>query len=257
MAYFLYNDKKINYTDNGQGEPLIIIHGNSVSSRMHQKVGKECQKYCRVISIDLPGHGKSERIAEWATDFWYEHSKSVHALIQHLNLENVILLGYSGGAQISLNIVLEHPQYIRGVIADSFEGEKSDSSYAEGIFADREKAKKNIIARIFWYSMHGKDWEDVVDSDSKVIYEHHKKYGSFFHKDLSEIDVPVLLTASKKDEYIEDIDAVFQPMQSKIKYCRTIIYDEGKHPASLTVGKKYIKDLIEFISGLEMNQVLK
>lgn len=247
MSYFIYKSKKVYYNIKGKGIPLIIVHGNTVSSKMHTKLASKLKKDFQVISIDLPGHGKSERIAEWPIDFWWENSNALFALIQHLQLENVNLLGYSGGAQIVLNLGLEHPEFVSKIIADSFEGEISVSAFAQNIFEDRENAKKNFMARIFWFLMHGLDWEKVVDNDSKSIFEHDKQIKNFFHKDLSEIKCPVLLTGSKEDEYIDSFEVFYNPMLEKIPNAKFILYENGKHPASLTSGDKVIQDIIAFI----------
>ena len=158
MSYFIYKGAKVFYGDKGQGSPLIIIHGNSVSSKMHGGFARKLRKSRRVISPDLPGHGKSDRIESWPHDFWYEHSNVIIELIRHLNLGKADLLGYSGGALIALNAALEQPDLIGRVIADSFEGESPVASFAENIFADRANDKKKIAAKIFWFLMHGRDW---------------------------------------------------------------------------------------------------
>ena len=249
MSYFSYKNKKVYYNIKGKGLPLIIVHGNSVSSKMHRDLANKLKKNFQVISIDLPGHGKSQRISDWPIDFWWENSLAVYELIKHLNLKHVNLLGYSGGAQIVLNVGLEHPEVVSKIIADSFEGEISVSSFAQNVFEDRANAKKDLMARIFWFSMHGFDWEKVVDNDSKVIFEHDKRIKNFFHKDLSEISCPVLLTGSKEDEYVENFDVFYNPILEKIQNAKFVLYEHGKHPASLTSGKKYIEDLVEFMKG--------
>lgn len=248
MSYFLYKNKKVYYQIKGSGVPLIIVHGNSVSSKMHTSLANKLKKTFRVISIDLPGHGKSERIEKWPSDFWWENAFAVYELIRHLNLKSVNLLGYSGGAQIVLNLALEHPEIVSKVIADSFEGETSVSSFAQNIFEDREKSKKNFIVRIFWFLMHGFDWEKVVDNDSKSIFEHNNQIKDFFYKDLSGIKCPLLLTGSKEDEYVDDFYVFYNPILKKIPNAKFILYEKGKHPASLTAGGKVIKDIIEFIN---------
>lgn len=248
MSYFNYNQKKVYYYEKGVGSPIIIIHGNTASSKMQQGLVKKLQKDLRVISIDLPGHGKSERIDEWPIDFWYENSKVIYALIKHLDLKNVILLGFSGGALIALNTALEHPGLISKIIADSFQGEESIPNFAENIFASREADKKKILAKVFWFYMHGSNWKQVIDNDTKVIFAHNEKIGKFFHKNLSEIEIPTFLTGSKNDEFITNALEIYKKIESKIPKGKVKIYDKGKHPASLTVGDEYIKDIMNFIN---------
>jgi len=248
MSYFLYNNKKVYYDIKGKGTPLIIVHGNSVSSKMHSGLANKLKQVFQVISIDLPGHGKSERIEEWPIDFWWENSNAVFELIQHLQLKKVNLLGYSGGAQIVLNVALEHPDVVSNVIADSFEGSVSVPDFAQNVFEDRANTKKSFLAKLFWFRMHGRDWEKVVDNDSKVIYEHNRQIKEFFHKDLSEIKCPLLLTGSKKDEYVDNFDVFYNPILEKVPNAKFILYENGKHPAALTAGDEFIQDIIKFIN---------
>lgn len=253
MSFFSFQNKKIFYQIKGRNEiPLVIIHGNSVSSRMHLGLMKKLAKHYMVISLDLPGHGKSERIDNWPIDFWYEQANAVAALIKHLKLGKTILLGYSGGAQIALNIALEYPEITSVVIADSFELDASVAEFAENIYEDRARDKRKLLARLYWFYMHGWDWEKIVDQDSRVIYEHHRTIGKFFHKEVEELQFPILLTGSLKDEYINEIKLLYQRFEKRLQKSKTIVYKEGKHPACLTVGKQYIVDILAFTSNPDL-----
>ncbi len=250
MPFFKYNNHKLFYRDKGKGLPLILIHGNSVSSRMHWFFEKKLKKHIRVISPDLPGHGSSERIDEWPEDFWFLHAEVVKELLSHLNLEKAVVAGYSGGALIAMNFALEYPEKTLKVIADSFEGEQSVDWFASDIHKDREKDKSKFMTRAFWFLMHGRDWKEVVDKDTEIVFNHHKSIGNFFHRDLNELKIPVLLTGTMKDQYIPGgIDKILKPLSEKIRHSKVKIYHTGSHPASLTTGKEYIKDLLGFIEG--------
>lgn len=248
MPFFKYNRKKVFYSDRGKGLPLIIIHGNSVSSRMHWLLGKKLKKHLRIISPDLPGHGKSERLNEWPTDFWYEHAEVIKNLLDHLGLKRAHILGYSGGALIGINFALKYPERTIKLIADSFEGVKSVDWFAENIEEDRAKDKSKFMAKAFWFLMHGRDWSRVVDKDTGVIKSHHEKIGAFFHGNIAQLSVPVLLTGSMKDQYLPGgIDKILYPLSKEIPDSFVKVYPEGSHPACLTV-KEYIPDILDFIN---------
>ena len=249
MAFIEYENRKINYIDKGEGKTVLIIHGNSVSQKMHKNLMNKLARSFRVISLDLPGHGKSERLENWPVDFWYEHAKAVNKLICDLVLDDVSLLGYSGGALVALNCGLEFPGRISKIIADSFEGTEADETFAGNVEEDRASDKKKLLARLFWRMMHGKDWEAVVDADTNMTAEHFRLIRTFFHKELKELEIPVLMTGSRGDEYISDFQKIYDDMKSKLPGSEYTIYEKGKHPACLTVGRQYIEDVTEFINS--------
>ena len=72
MAYFYYADKKIYYEEIGRGIPLLLLHGNSVSSKMFQGIIDLYKEDYKVILIDFLGHGRSDRLEQFPTDFGYD-----------------------------------------------------------------------------------------------------------------------------------------------------------------------------------------
>lgn len=74
----------IYYEDQGQGKPLVMIHGWSCSSKVFKNNVPELAKDFRVITIDLRGHGKSSKILHGHTIPQY--AQDVRAVIEHLKL---------------------------------------------------------------------------------------------------------------------------------------------------------------------------
>lgn len=249
MSYFRYNDKKVYYRIEGDGEPLILIHGNSVSSRMFAPVLKYYTGRFRVILIDLPGHGRSAALKSFPKDFWFENSNTVYELIKHLEIPEVNVIGTSGGALVALNLLLEHPDAVKALIADSFEGTEPVASYVANIHANREKDKKQLFMKLYWFRQHGFGWKRVVDNDSDAIYSHFMEIKKFFHRDLSEVKKPVLLTGSLEDEYLKDIIVdLYADLKEKIRGSRSHYFYTGGHPAMVTSGEEFAKIAKEFFS---------
>lgn len=247
MAFFKYSGSNIYFTVKGKGEPVIFIHGNTASSAMLKSAARMFSRRFRVVALDLPGHGRSDRLQEFPADFWYENAKAVTALIEYIGHPKASLVGTSGGALVALNAGLQRPDLIDRIVADSFEGEQSAAFYAETIREEREKGKKNPFLRIFWRSAHGRNWEGVVDNDSEMIFRHHKEIGRFFHQDLSELKCPVLLTGSLRDEFIPNIQNIYIPLSEKIKKTRVILFPRGKHPAMLSNAKAFYEIAARFL----------
>ena len=251
MPYFIYKDKDIFYDDIGSGSPLLLLHGNTASSKLFDDVIDLYRKDFKVILIDFLGHGKSDRLDSFPVDFWYDQAKQAAALIKHNNYKKVNIIGTSGGALAALNIALEYGDLVNKVIADSFEGEKALDIVAEIIQNDRNHSKSNQSTVDFWYHNHGSDWEDVVDNDTDVMLRHHKLIGNFFHKDLSSLKLPVMLTVSLEDEFAEFVDfkLVYEQLGNKMDNSKLHFFQTGGHPAMLTNAKEFSDIAKKFFKG--------
>lgn len=241
MSYFKYKDKNVYFEEIGNGTPLLLLHGNTASSKMFGDVIELYKNDFQLILIDFLGHGKSDRLDKFPVDFWYDEAMQAATLLNQNNYGKVNVIGTSGGALVALNIALEHGNLVEKVIADSFEGEKSLDIVAEMIPDDRRQSKRNQDSIGFWHYQHGSDWESVVDNDTDVIIQHHKSIKDFFHKDLSQINVPVMLTASMKDEFAEFFDFIsnYENLQAKMPDCKLHFFQTGGHPAMISSAEEF------------------
>jgi len=241
MAFFEFGQLDIYYEIFGQGEPLLLLHGNSVSSRMFSSVLPLYSKNFKVILFDFPGHGKSSRIEQFENDFWYYNAEVAYALLEELDLEKVNAIGTSGGALAGINLALEHPAKVNCLVADSFEGEVPLDPFIKTIKEDREKDKKDPLARDFWMDMHGPDWESVVDSDTAVNIAFAKSGKSFFHQSISKLQVPTLLMGSMQDEFCHHLDEIYLDLLSKNPDLKIQLFKEGTHPAMLSNANEFFE----------------
>ena len=93
MAYFTYQSKKIFYRETGNGEPLMLLHGNTASSVMFEMLLPLYQDNFKVILMDFLGNGKSDRLDEFPADVWMNQAKQVIGLIEYLKYQKVNLAG--------------------------------------------------------------------------------------------------------------------------------------------------------------------
>ncbi|WP_430816493.1 alpha/beta fold hydrolase [Carboxylicivirga sp. RSCT41] len=234
MAYFEFDNRKVYYKVCGKGTPLLLLHGNTASSCMFNGLIESYAEYFQVITIDFPGHGQSERMKKFEIDFWYYNSKACYKLIKLLKLDKLSLIGTSGGALVAINLALEHPECFHYIVADSFEGEFPLTSYMDSLEAEREVGKKDASTQLFWKHNHGSDWEDIVDADTKMLLEFTRHGKSFFHRSISELKVPTLLTGSKEDEYCPYLEDIYSDLQKKNPLLRINLFKKGNHPAMLS-----------------------
>ena len=131
MSYFDYKGKKIFYKEEGLGQPLLLLHGNTASSKMFASIVPSFTEKYRVIIMDFLGCGQSEHMEKWPEDLWYQWSEQAAALCNHLKLKDINVIGSSGGALAAINMVLSHDDLVHAVVADSFEGLEADNGVTE------------------------------------------------------------------------------------------------------------------------------
>ncbi len=109
---FKYKGATIFYTDEGKGQPVILLHGFLENSKIWQPFLPELSKKNRVICMDLLGHGKSDCLG-------YVHTMElmaeiVEALIASLNLLKPTIIGHSMGGYVALAYAEKNPDNIAG-----------------------------------------------------------------------------------------------------------------------------------------------
>jgi len=111
-AYFTSSGVKLHYTVQGQGEPVILIHGYAVNLQMNwvaPGIVPALAKNYQVIALDNRGHGMSEKPTapeEYGTKF----VDDVIALMDHLKIKQAHVVGYSMGGFITSKLLATYPE---------------------------------------------------------------------------------------------------------------------------------------------------
>ena len=252
MSYFPYGSHQIYYESRGAGKPLILLHGNTASSRMFDPIIPILAQKYRVITMDFLGCGRSDHLPSWPSELWYEWAMQVRALCEHLGLSEVCLAGSSGGALAAVNAALDFPRLVRAVAADSFAGISADPAVTNEIQAGRAKAKHIDGFRSYLRSIHGEDWEQVFDADSDAIVRHAREVRGYFHKSLSALQVPLLLTGSEEDEMFPPghYRRLFQRICQENGRAEKHIFPHGGHPAMMSNKEEFSTLLDRLIESI-------
>jgi pimeloyl-ACP methyl ester carboxylesterase len=117
---FDYDGHQLAYTEHGSGDrPLVLLHGLLLSQRMHLPLAQDlAARGNRVITLDLLGHGKSDR----PRDMWrYSMSffgEQIVALLDHLDIDEAVVMGTSLGANTTLEVASLAPGRLRGMVIE-------------------------------------------------------------------------------------------------------------------------------------------
>lgn len=111
---------RLHYADRGEGEPLVLLHGNGSMIQDFQSSGlveMAAQTY-RVIVFDRPGYGHSNRPRStiWTPEV---QADLIRGALRRLDVSRATVLGHSWGASVALALALKHPEMVGGLILAS------------------------------------------------------------------------------------------------------------------------------------------
>lgn len=110
---------EISYLDEGQGAPLLFIHGfTGTATADHGMLMDEFRATHRIIAPDLRGYGASRPPnRDFPPDFYRRDADDMAAFLERLQCGPVVVLGFSDGAEVALLLAATRPDLIRGVVA--------------------------------------------------------------------------------------------------------------------------------------------
>lgn len=105
--------KLLNYKEQGNGDPLILIHGLFGNLDNLGLLARQLENDYRVISIDLRNHGQSFHSDEHN---YHALSSDVIQLLEHLSISSTHLIGHSMGGKVAMAIAAQKPEIISSLI---------------------------------------------------------------------------------------------------------------------------------------------
>jgi pimeloyl-ACP methyl ester carboxylesterase len=140
MPFFEFEGQRLAYTEFGGGpaaltpsgargrtarsatgseRTLILLHGLLLSQEMHRPLAEDlAARGSRVVTLDLLGHGASERPRDMWRYSMANYGEQVVALMDHLRIEQAAVMGTSLGANAALEVAARHPERLRGLVIE-------------------------------------------------------------------------------------------------------------------------------------------
>jgi haloalkane dehalogenase len=106
---------RVHYIDEGKGPAVVMFHGNPTWSFLYRKVIQELHGQFRCVAMDYPGFGLSERPAGYGYTA-EEHAKVIGGLVDHLALDEFIVMGQDWGGPIGMTIAMERADRVAGLV---------------------------------------------------------------------------------------------------------------------------------------------
>jgi pimeloyl-ACP methyl ester carboxylesterase len=117
---FAHGGRELAYEIYGDGPKLtVLLHGLLFSKRMHGELARAlADRGHRVVTLDLLGHGESDRPRDMWDYSMSEFGREVVALLDHLNAEQAVVMGTSLGANVTLEVAALAPDRLRGMVIE-------------------------------------------------------------------------------------------------------------------------------------------
>src|SRR5215467_9385441 len=120
MQRFQHNGVEIAFLDEGEGAPIVLVHGFASNVQVNWVypgwVTTLTRAGRRVIALDNRGHGASSKLYEPAAYHSARMADDVRALLDHLRLERADVMGYSMGARITAFFAFAHPERLNRAV---------------------------------------------------------------------------------------------------------------------------------------------
>jgi len=117
---FRHDDRSLAYRIYGEGPRVaVLLHGLLLSQRMHEPLARAlAERGNRIVTLDLRGHGSSDRPPDmwrYAMGFF---AQDVVALLDHLGVDEAVVGGTSLGANATLEVASLAPARLRGMVIE-------------------------------------------------------------------------------------------------------------------------------------------
>ena len=117
---FLSDEVEITFIDEGEGEPILLIHGFGSNIAVNWSTTNWVETLRRagrrIVAFDNRGHGGSQKLYEPAAYHPAEMAKDAANLLAHLGIGRADVMGYSMGARIGAFLALDRPELVRSLI---------------------------------------------------------------------------------------------------------------------------------------------
>lgn len=260
------------YEDHGTGKPVVLIHGYPLNGASWEKqVSVLLDAGFRVITYDRRGFGNSSKpTAGYNYDTFAD---DLHKLVSHLKLHDFTLVGFSmGGGEIARYFgkhgskgikkavfigsvppfLLKTQDNPEGVGQDVFDGiQKAISTDRYAFFTEFFKNFFNtdtLMGKRVSEETVQACWNLAATSSAKASYDCVPTWHEDFRKDLSRIDVPILVIHGDADRIVP-LSASGEKIANSVKGAKLVVISGGPHCITWTHADEVNSALVNFLKS--------
>jgi pimeloyl-ACP methyl ester carboxylesterase len=249
MPFFDSAGVRIHYQDVSAGGAVILVHGFA-STAEHNWGGTGwiaalSNKY-RVIAPDVRGHGLSDKPRSREAYGYANMGADMTRLMDHLGLERALLVGYSMGASIAIELMLSRPERFRAVILggiaydDGLEDQADRDAISEAYRSDDPATIKSPVAKA--YRRFAESMPNDLQALAALI---DAERSPFDRAKLAAVPMPVLIVVGTEDNAIGDP----KPLPKMIPGARLVMLD-GRDHMTAPADPRFKEVALEFLGAV-------
>lgn len=218
----------------GEGEPLLLLHGNNSSMGSFYNQIEALSKKYKVIGLDSRGQGKSSSDDQKLS---YElMAEDVNAFLDKLNLQNINILGWSDGGNIAVILGMEHPEKVKKM------------AIMGTVLYNNETSVYPEINKIL--NQQVKEMKDRGISENDMNYRLKMLLltePNINPESLKKIKAPTLVMAGEHDLILEKHT---QLIADKIPNSKLLIFKGGDHEAPAKMPEQFNNAVVDFFGKI-------
>lgn len=255
---------RLYYEDFGRGEPFLFVHGGAMSHEMWEQQVYDLADDFRVVSLDLRGHGDSDKPP--GGHVFDRLTKDVESLAAHLDPGPANVVCHGIGGYVGMLLALEAPHRVRRLALVStgarFVGSDAQRGgfstelwdrYSRGMAVNKIAATAELVDRTFFHRDPGADVRQAVIA---VMMRWPLYAMKMLGRDLEKLDlesrlahirVPTLVLHGVHDRKQRFSGA--EHLCAKIPGARMVAFEESAHNPQFEEVEKFNRALREFVSS--------
>lgn len=243
---------RIGYDDVGEGPPVILLHGfasdRTTNWRRPGWYRKLADAGRRVIAPDFRGHGDSSKPHDPSAYGREAMVEDVVGLLDRLSLPTVDVFGYSMGAQVAAQLLVDHPDRVNAVVlggadASVLRDAPNQEPIAEALESTDPDAIDHPAGR--WF----RAFAERQGGDPAALAAAMRAFSRFDLDRLAAVDTPVLVAAGGDDRIAEDPER----LASVLPLGESLVIADRDHMT--TVGDPELQDaVVDFLDRRGLRQ---
>ncbi len=267
MPYIKLNQIQFYYEITGEGEPVLLLHGLGSSTIDWENQVPALAANYQVISMDLRGHGKTDKPVQKYTIPLF--TQDVIALLAHLNLKNINVVGLSMGGMIAFQLVVDRPDLVNSVVILNSGPEVKVRTWKDrkmvwqrqffmkilGLKTFSKILAKRLFPEENQEALREKFYSRWIQNDKKAYY---RAFMSFINWGVAEkihtIQKPLLAIAAENDYTPVSIKEEYV---KKIPGAKLVVIKNSRHATPSDQPEKLNEAILDFLGEVVKKQEIE
>ena len=261
MTNIRIDDIQMTYTDEGEGRPIVLIHGYPFNRSLWTEQITELSSTYRVVAPDLRGFGETDATSGTVT--MNRMAQDVALLMDHLQMARATIAGLSMGGYVALAFYKQFASRVRALIladtrpqADTEEAKKTRAQQAEKALAEGMGGIADaMLPKLLTPETVSKHPDMVKRVRDMMLKTKPEGAAAALHgmaeRDdhtalLAKITVPTLILVGAEDAITPLADS--QTMNQSIKGSRLVVLENAGHVSNLERTEQFNRAVLDFLS---------